>query len=433
MERDMALAIIQAQLAQLTAQLTHNAERTTMPSVPTFDVPYGQGYQSPQFYANEDVWGYQGHNQSRGNIFSNAYNSDWRGNSDYMWDEPQQFQQGGYWQQDEFYSRPMQPSQHSPQQFQSNQSMPMNYNEILEGLISVAQGLRKEEQLPPSEEFYQWPYEPSQPPQQSTQFNSGTSLDNDTLNKLLTSLNQGVENQNQEMQDRVKRVDELEMQVGQIVEFMAQIRDQSDMKDEAVPEPSKHSPNMDELLLQAEEDEDDLGSLEEFLLQAPQIPMSSNSGEGVLNSLHSNDIPPNVLFPSRFLIPKQEESEKDIVEALPKVQKDIPILGATKQVLDRVEYFKGLCFPRRTIQENEVVEADQEFIQGAVHETIKPKAVEFDDLGQATTIIVDLAKFKVPEMFKDVAPTLEFKPLPNHFKYHLPLKDKFHALEPRGV
>ncbi|KAM1000286.1 hypothetical protein ACFX2A_007050 [Malus domestica] len=400
MERDMALATIQAQLAQLTTQLTHNAERTTMPSVPTFDVPYGQGYQSPQFSANEDVWGYQGHNQSRGNMFSNACNSDWRGNSDYMWDEPQQFQQGGYWQQDEFYSRPMQPPQHPPQQFQSNQSMPVNYNEILEGLISVAQGLQKEEQLPPSEEFYQWPYEPSQPPQQSTQFNSGTSLDNDTLNKLLTSLNQGVENQNQEMQDRVKRLDELDMQVGQIVEFMAQIRDQSDMKDEAVPEPSKHRPNMDELLLQAEEEEDDLGSLEEFLL---------------------------------FLIPNIKESEKDIVEALPKVQSDIPILGAPKQVPEGIETFKEPCTPRKGIQENEVVEAYQEYIQEAVHETIKPKAVEFDDTGQATTIIVNLAKFKVPEMFTDVAPTLEFKPLPNHFKYHLPLKDKFHALEPRGI
>ncbi|KAM1225214.1 hypothetical protein ACFX2G_044963 [Malus domestica] len=350
-----------------------------------------------------------------------------------MWDEPQQFQQGGYWQQDEFYSRPMQPPQHPPQQFQSNQSMPMNYNEILEGLISVAQGLQKEEQLPPSEEFYQWPYEPSQPPQQSTQFNLGTSLDNDTLNKLLTSLNQGVENQNQEMQDQVKRVDELEMQVGQIVEFMAQIRDQSDMKDEAVPEPSKHSPNMDELLLQAEEEEDDLGSLEEFLLQAPQIPMSSNSGDEVLNSLHSNIIPPNVLCPCRFFIPNIKESEKDIVEALPKVQSDIPILGAPKQVPDGIETFKEPCTPRKGIQENEVVEAYQEYIQEAVHETIKPKAVEFDDTGQATTIIVNLAKFKVPEMFKDMAPTLEFKPLPNHFKYHLPLKDKFHALEPRGV
>ncbi|KAM1420486.1 hypothetical protein ACFX2I_002850 [Malus domestica] len=439
MERDMALATIQAQLAQLTAQLTHNAERTTMPSVPTLDVPYGQGYQSPQFSANEDVWGYQGYNQSRGNMFSNACNTDWRGNSYYMWDEPQKFQQGGYCQQDEFYSRPMQPPQHPPQQFQSNQSMPMNYNEILEGLISVAQGLRKEEQLPPSEEFYQWPYEPSQPPQQSTQFNSGTSLDNDTLNKLLTSLNQGVENQNQEMQDRVKRVDELEMQVGQIVEFMAQIRDQSDMKDEAIPELSKHSPNMDELLLQAEEEEDDLGSLEEFLLQAPQIPMSSNSGEEVLNSLHSNISPPNVLFPCRFLIPNIKESEKDIVEALPKVQSDILILGAPKQVPDIIEMFKEPCTPRKGIQENEVVEAYQEYIQEVVHETIKPKAVEFDDTGQATTIIVNLAKFKVPEMFTNVvfviefAPTLEFKPLPNHFKYHLPLKDKFHALEPRGI
>ncbi|KAM2722171.1 hypothetical protein EV2_043145 [Malus domestica] len=328
MEQDLDSTSIQDLLAQLTAQLTHNAERTTMPSVPTLDVPYGQGYQGPQFSANEDVWGYQGHNQSRGNMFSNAYNSDWRDYSYYMWGEPQQFQQGGYWQQeDAFYSRPMQPPQHPPQQFQSNQSMPVDYNQMLEELISSVQGSQKEEQLPPSEEFYQWPYEPSQPPQQSTQFNSGTSLDNDTLNNLLASLNQGVENQNQEMQDRVKRVDELDMHVGQIMEFMAQIQEQSevsnstlenskaeveideaitlegDREDEAVPEPSTHSPNLDELLLQAEGEEDDLGSLEEFLLQAPQIPMSSNSGEEVPISFHSNDI---------------------------------PILGATKQVLDRV-------------------------------------------------------------------------------------------------
>ncbi|KAM2067349.1 hypothetical protein ACFX1T_043690 [Malus domestica] len=489
----MDFANIQAQLANLTSQLSQIAGRTTMQNVPTFGVSYGHGYQTyqhPQFTVNEDAWGYQSYDQPSNNMFSNAYNSAWRDHSNYMWGEPQQSQQDAYWQQDEFYSRPMQPPQHPPQQVQSNQSMPVNYNEILEGLISLAQGFQKEEQFLPSEEFYQWPYEPSQPPQQSTQFNSGTSLDNDTLNKLLTSLNQGVENQNQEMQDRVKRVDELDMQVGQIVEFMAHIRDQSelsnsnianskaeseideaitlecDMKDEVVPEPSKHSPNMDELLLQAEEEEDDLGSLEEFLLQAPQIPMSSNSGEEVLNSLHSNIIPQNVLCPCRFLTPNIKESEKDIVEALPKVQSDIPILGAPKQVPDGIETFKEPCTPRKGIQENEVVEAYQEYIQEAMHETIKPKAVEFDDTGQATTIIVNLAKFKVPEMFNDVvfviefvsekeskpsspililiytnmflilmiqAPTLEFKPLPNHFKYHLPLKDKFHALEPRGV
>ncbi|KAM1725048.1 hypothetical protein ACFX11_023423 [Malus domestica] len=299
------------------------------------------------------------------------------------------------------------------------------------------------------------------PPHTPQQFQSTSrvSMDSDQILQVLTSLTQDQQNQD-------KKLDKLMSQMGEIMEFMVQIQEQSDMKDEAVPELSKHSPNMDELLLQAEEEEDDLGSLEEFLLQAPQIPMSSNSGEEVLNSLHSNIIPPNVFCPCRFFIPNIKESEKDIVEALPKVQSDIPILGAPKQVPDGIETFKEPCTPRKGIQENEVVEAYQEYIQEVVHETIKHKAVEFDDTGQATTIIVNLAKFKVPEMFKDVvfviefvsekeskpsspisiliytnmflilmiqAPTLEFKPLPNHFKYHLPLKDKFHALEQSGV
>ncbi|KAM1257256.1 hypothetical protein ACFX1Q_031239 [Malus domestica] len=460
MEQDMALATIQAQLAQLTAQLTHNAERTTMQSAPTFDVPYGQGYQSPQFSANEDVWGYQGYNQSRGNMFTNACNSDWRGHSNYMWGEPQQFQQDGYWQQEEeFYSKPMQYAQ-------SNSGSSINYNQILNELNCLVQGSQnqaKEAQQDaywqPYEEFYTTPIQPPPHTPQQFQSNSSMSMDSDQILQVLTSLTQDQQNQEKEL-------DKLKSQMGEIMEFMVQIQEQGDMKDEAVPEPSKHSPNMDELLLQAEEEEDDLGSLEEFLLQAPQIPMSSNSGEEVLNSLHSNIIPPNVLCPCRFLIPNIKESEKDIVEALPKVQSDISILGAPKQVPDGIETFKEPCTPRKGIQENEVVEAYQEYIQEAVHETIKPKAVEFDDTGQATTIIVNLAQFKVPEMFKDVvfviefvsekeskpsspisiliytnmflilmiqAPTLEFKPLPNHFKYHLPLKDKFHALEPSGV
>ncbi|XP_070668520.1 uncharacterized protein [Malus domestica] len=134
-----------------------------------------------------------------------------------------------------------------------------------------------------------------------------------------------------------------------------------------------------------------------------------------------------------FLIPKQEVSEKDIVEALPKVQKDIPILGATKQVLDRVEYFKGLCFPRRMIQEKVVAKECQDFIKEDKFETTKPKEVEFDDIGQVTTIIVNLAKSNIPETFKGVVPTLESKPMPVHFKYHRPFKDQIHAVGPRGA
>ena len=54
-------------------------------------------------------------------------------------------------------------------------------------------------------------------------------MDNNNIIQLITSLTQGVENQNKEMQDRVKRVDELDMQVGKIVEFMAQIQEQREL------------------------------------------------------------------------------------------------------------------------------------------------------------------------------------------------------------
>ncbi|KAM2889964.1 hypothetical protein FF1_013528 [Malus domestica] len=74
----------------------------------------------------------------------------------------------------------------------------------------------------------------SQPPQQSAQFNSGTSLDNDMFNKLLTSLNQEVENQNKEMQNQAKKTGELEKQTGQIMEFMAQIQEQSELPNSTI-------------------------------------------------------------------------------------------------------------------------------------------------------------------------------------------------------
>ncbi|KAM1100505.1 hypothetical protein ACFX15_006730 [Malus domestica] len=400
----MDFASIQAQLENLTSQMSQYAERTTMQNVPIFGAYYRQGYQANQ-----------------------CSQKDWSDHSNSMWWEAQQVQHDGYWQQsEEFYLTPMQPPPHTPQQFQSNSSM---------------------------------------------------SMDSDQILQVLTSLTHDQQNQD-------KKVDKLMSQMGEIMEFMVQIQEQSelssstvenskedfeihdaitlegDMKDEAVPELSKHSPNMDELLLQAEEEEDDLGSLEEFLLQAPQIPMSSNSGEEVLNPLHSNIIPPNVIFPCRFLIPNIKESEKDIVEALPKVQSDIPILGATKQVPDCVELFKGLCTPRRMIQETVVAREYQEFIKKDVFETTKPKDVEFYDTGQVPTITFNLVESNIPESFQEVvflsdkasklsspisitfytymllmiqAPTLELKPLVDHFKYHLPFKDQFYAMGPRGA
>ncbi|KAM2441950.1 hypothetical protein PS1_023106 [Malus domestica] len=209
------------------------------------------------------------------------------------------------------------------------------------------------------------------------------------------------------------------------MEFMAQIQEQSELSNSTIenlkenfeihdaitlesgievgtsPKTSKPIQNMDEQLLFEEEEDDKATTREE-----PPLP---------------------------FFIPKQEESEKDIVEALSKVQSDIPILGTPNQVPDCVEVFKEPCSPRRMIQEKVVAGEYQEFIKENVVETIKSKEVEFDDTGQIITIVVNLAKFKVLETFKEVAPTLEFQPLPDHFKYHLPFKDQFHAMGPRGA
>ena len=179
--------------------------------------------------------------------------------------------------------------------------------------------------------------------------------------------------------------------------------------------------------------------------------MLSNSGEEVPISIHSNIFPPNVLFPCRILIPNFEETEKDVVEVLPEIQGDIPILGAPKQVPEP-------CAPRKMIQDIKVARKCVENIKEAV-QTTKAQEIEFDDTGQATTIIINLAKFKIPKISKNVvfvinfesekdskpsspilifilfytnvflilmirAPALEIQPLPEHFKYHCPFKDK---------
>ena len=61
-----------------------------MQGAPTFDT---QGYQvNRRGWDNVNTWGYQDHNQSRNNLFSNMYNSDLIDHLNSMWWEPQQVQ-----------------------------------------------------------------------------------------------------------------------------------------------------------------------------------------------------------------------------------------------------------------------------------------------------------------------------------------------------
>ncbi|KAM1920781.1 hypothetical protein ACFX15_024532 [Malus domestica] len=159
---------------------------------------------------------------------------------------------------------------------------------------------------------------------------------------------------------------------------------------------------MDEQLLLEEDENNKATAREEPPLPQPHMPsMPSTKTKVSLNSICPDPVSPNVLIPCRIMQSKEEEGEKGIFETFPKTQ---------EQEVD------GECL---------------EFIKKDTLETKIPKEVGFYDMGQVITLKTpNLAKFHIPAIFKDVvfAPTLEFKPLLNHIKYHRPFKDQFHAM-----
>ena len=187
---------IQSQLANLTSIVSQMAEGMRMKEPSVCGVCSIQGHASekcPQLIENggwesANAIGFQGQNQRRNDPYSNMYNPGWRDHPNFRWREPQQpQQQGGFRQQ------------------------------------------------PPG--FYTKQYAPTQAPQQPAQNTSGTSLDNDTLLKLLTNLSQGQENKGKAMQNQDKRVDPMEKQIGQIAEFVGQFREQGKLPSSTVVNP----------------------------------------------------------------------------------------------------------------------------------------------------------------------------------------------------
>ncbi|KAM2967113.1 hypothetical protein FF1_027412 [Malus domestica] len=238
----MDFANLQAQMANLTSQLSQYVGRTTRQSIPTFD---------------------------------------WSDHSNSMWWEPQPVQHEAYWQPyEEFYSRPMQLPQPHIQYAQSNSGSSIDYNQILNELNSLVQGSQnqaKEAQQDAYwqsyEEFYTTPMQPPPHPPQQFQSNSSMSMDSDQILQLLTSLAQDQQNQD-------KKLGKLKNQMGEIMEFMAQIQEQSELSNSTIenlkedfeihdaiilesgmevgtnPKTSKSSQEEDEQLLIEEEEED---------------------------------------------------------------------------------------------------------------------------------------------------------------------------------
>lgn len=95
----------------------------------------------------------------------------------------------------------------------------------------------------------------------------------------------------------------------------------------------------------------------------PQPPKASKPSQTIKvspNSSSSSSIPLNVPFHSRFRQSKKEENEKGILETFRKVQVNISLLDAIKQVLKYAKFLKKLCTIRKRISNKE-----EDFEQGS--------------------------------------------------------------------
>ncbi|KAM2779298.1 hypothetical protein COP1_014583 [Malus domestica] len=209
---------------------------------------------------------------------------------------------------------------------------------------------------------------------------------------------------------------EVKKQIGQISEFIGQFREEGKLPSltivnpnegfesakaitlsngkevEINPNMSKPSPKDDEKLLIEEEEMDKATVRKEVSLPQPlSATKPSNSGKGDVILTHSNPIPPNAHFPRRFMQSKKEEDEKDILETFRKVQVNIPLLDAIKQVLRYAKFLKELCTTRKRISNKEVVKVSEN-VSAILQRKLPPKC---KDPGSFTiSCVIGNTKFK---------------------------------------
>ncbi|CAN6712698.1 unnamed protein product [Malus baccata var. baccata] len=216
---------------------------------------------------------------------------------------------------------------------------------------------------------------------QSSQTNPGTSMNDDKTYQLLTTMAQGMQNQ-------AKEVNDLKKQMGQMAEFLGQFRENGKLPSTTVVNPKggfesakaitlrsgKEVRNKEDEKIQLEEEENTYPTtrIPSPMPQPSKTSHPSTSGKNVPNVVISNTNLPNVPFPRRFAQSKKEESENDILDTFRKVQVNIPLLDAIKQVPRYAKFLKELCTTRKRISNKEVVKVSEN-VSAVLQRKLPPK------------------------------------------------------------
>ncbi|CAN6560255.1 unnamed protein product [Malus baccata var. baccata] len=205
-------------------------------------------------------------------------------------------------------------------------------------------------QQPPG--FFPKTYGPPQNQAQSGPSASGMSLDNDALLKILTKLSNGQENQAKAMQNQDKRVDQLEKQIGQIAEFVGKFRDPGQLPSSTIPNPKEGFESAKAITLRSGKE-----------VGAGPTSKTGHNKDEILQMEEEE---------TRFMQTKKEEAEKDILETFRKVQVNIPLLDAIKQVPRYAKFLKELCTTRKRMSTKEVVKVGEN-VSAILQRKLPPK------------------------------------------------------------
>ena len=261
--------------------------------------------------------GFQGQQRQKYDPYSNNYNEGWRDHPHLKWNN----------------------------QDNGQQSAPNNYNR------------------PPG--FFQArPQAPFQPQQQQAPSKS--------LEDLIGSLANSTQSHQQKTD---KAIENLERQMSQLASLMGQQHQQGRLPSQTVANPNAEQlnamtlrsgqevceqPRMQKGELQTRNLEQDEASTETEKSHKAMESNKKDSDKGSKEIQNSFNSCVSVPFPRRFMKFKKEQTEKEILDTFRKVQVNLPLLNAIKQVPKYEKFLKELCTNKKRFNGQETVALSEE-------------------------------------------------------------------------
>ncbi|XP_050142227.1 uncharacterized protein LOC126618186 [Malus sylvestris] len=258
--------------------------------------------------------GFQGQQRQKYYPYSNNYNAGWRDHPHLKWNN----------------------------QDNGQQSVPNNYNR------------------PPG--FFQArPQAPFQPQQQQAPSKS--------LEDLIASLANSTQSHQQKTD---KAIENLERQMSQLASLMGQQHQPGRLPSQTVVNPNVEQMNVVTLRSGKEVFEQDKASTETE--KSPKDTELNKKdydkvSKEVQNSFNSY-VP--IPFPRRFMKSKKEQTDKEILDTFQKVQVNLPLLDAIKQVPKYAKFLKELCTNKRRFNDQENVALSEE-VSAVLQRKLPPK------------------------------------------------------------